>query len=579
MFRSTNETAAFTSVAVVTNATRYLDTDTLPGLTNRYFVKRGALSGTFARTLETNEYASIALPAADNYAIPYRRVWAVNCGYTGADATYGEFAPDTQFSGTGSQGYATENALTLPDTLDFPAPTNVYKTVRYNPVATNGVAYAFPVLTNRYYRLRLHFCEAWSPERTFNISVNGSSVASNYSITNAAGGMNRATILECDCAPDTNSLVRVSFSQGSASLPVVNGIELVEFYYASPLAAGELPVTVSNTWEAVAEVRSRVSNTAAYSGTVWRAEAPDGVYTALGSVPFNGGAWGDTPGTGLATNKSYRYVVRADGVAPEASVAGTLVSRFIPNRYSVWMGSSSLLHFVPPTGFLVTNSTPWNVSSVIDRSTVSGAGPLEMYQQQRFNRTLAFAFTNLHALASYRLRLHAAETLYSTLGGRCVNIAVNGQTVYANFDAATFAGASYRAAAPEFAVQANSQGTLAVTLVWANQNPLLAALEVRAVPLAAAPAGLTADRGSAKVTLSWQPVAGADGYAVYRTAAGGEPQEIGRVAGTTFTDTTGVVGTTYTYAVRAYNEFGDGPSATAAAIRYPAIKGTLIRIF
>jgi hypothetical protein len=228
---------------------------------------------------------------------------------------------------------------------------------------------------------------------------------------------------------------------------------------------------------------------------------------------------------------------------------------------------------------LLTNSATWNVTSVIDRSTVSGAGPLAVYQQQRYNITLAFAFTNLHALASYRLRLHAAETLYSTLGRRCVNIAVNGQTVYANFDAATFAGAAYSAAAPEFAVQADPQGTLAVTLAWANQNPLLAALEVRAVPLAAASAGLTADRGSAKVALSWQPVVGADGYAVYRTAAGGEPQEIGRVAGTTFTDTTGVVGTTYTYAVRAYNEFGEGAAAMAAAMRYPARKGTMICVF
>lgn len=575
VFRSTNDWASFTPVAVLTNLALFTDSDITLGGTNQYFVKRGAFTAAFAGTPQPGECVSVAIPLADNYAIPYRRVWAVNCGYTGTDL-YGEFAPDTQYSSAFPNTASTGSAITIPDTLDFPAPMSVYQTVRWSNVA---FSYAFPVLTNRPYRVRLHFAEDWGPGREIGLVVNGYTVTNNYNITVAAGGNQIATILEHDCMAGADGQVRVDVTRGNIDNPMVNGIELVEFYYAPPIT-GELTVAVSNTWEAVAEVRpSRVCNTAAYSGTVWRAESPDGVYTSVGSIPFNGSVWGDTPETGLATNKIYRYVVRAGSVTPETNTPGAELARFIPNRYSVWMGSGNLIHFVPPTGFSRTNSTTYNVSTIIDRSTVSGAGPLAVYQQQRYNNPLSFLFTALHAGANYRLRLHFAETYYSDPGVRQISIAVNGQTVNANFDAGRAAGGVNRAIAPEFTVTADAQGQLAVLLKWVTQNPLLAALEVRAVPLAAAPSALTAVPGSAKVALSWPPVVGAGGYAVYRTASGGEPQEIGRVAGTTFTDATGVIGTTYTYAVRAYNEFGEGPAVTAAAMRYPARKGTLIYVF
>lgn len=574
VFRATNTVDSFAAVAVVTNLVGYTDTDVLPGATNRYFVKRGAFEGTFAGAPGSDEVAMLVLPAAEGYATPYRRIWAVNCGYAGIDV-YSQFAADREFSLPSSTA-ASGAAIAVPATLDAPAPMSVYQSCRW---ANPGFSYSFPVLPERVYRLRLHFAEAWvSGNRRFNIAVNGVAVTNNYSPTAAAGGMNRAVILEHDCWADAGGNISVAFSTGIENFPLVGGIELVESVYA-PLPEGELPVTVANTWEAAAQVKSRVGNTSAYSGTLWRAEAPSGVYTSLGVKPFNGGVWGDTPESGLQTNLSYRYIVRMDGSTPDAEEPGSVLNGFVRNRYSVWMGSGNLLHFVPPTEFLTSGSSLHTVTRSIDRAYVSGAAPLAVYQQQRYNNPLSFSFSNLHALATYRLRLHAAETYFTSSGRRSVNVVVNGQTLYAGFDAFTYAGAADRAAAPEFTVQADAQGVLAVTLNRVNENPLLAALEIRAVPISAAPAALTAAPGSAKVTLTWNAVTGADGYAICRTAAGGEPLALGRVAGTAFTDTTGVTGTTYTYSVCAYNEFGEGPEATSETVRYPAIRGTMIRIF
>ena len=51
-----------------------------------------------------------------------------------------------------------------------------------------------------------------------------------------------------------------------------------------------------------------------------------------------------------------------------------------------------------------------------------------------------------------------------------------------------------------------------------------------------------------------------------------------RLSGVSFTDVTGTFGTLYRYTVRAYNAFGEGPAATVWEVRFPARKGTLIRV-
>jgi len=577
IFRSTNDVDGFTAVAVV-NRAFWSDADTLRGATNRYFVKQGAFAGAYAGTPQTNEWAEAVIPLDDYYgACPYRRIWAVNCG---SPLSYGAFAPDTRYSGTVSYSTATvTGSISVPGSLGSPAPTNVYQNARYTTMASPAnIDYTFPVLPNRLYRFRLHFCEAWSVlTRQFNIAVNGITVTNNYCVAAAAGGGNIATVFECDGLSDTNGQVRVSLIKGAVDNPLVCGIEVVEPFDAPPMT-GEIPVTVSNAWESAAELRPTLGNTSSFSGTVWRAEAPAGNYVALGLAPFSGGVWADTPATGLETNKSYRYVVRADGVTPDPDVPGAVLAGFAPNRHSVCMGATSQSHFAPPDGYVQGASTLFTVTRSINLTGVTGPAPLAVYQQQRWSSpTLTFLFTNLHAGATYRMRLHGAET--AGVYGRTFKVEVNGTTVCDRYGIAAVAGGLDRAAAPAFDVSADGAGRIELKLTRVTENPLVGGIEIRATPVAAAPAGLALEAGSAKVVLSWQPVVGADGYAVYRTAADGEPQEVGRLTGTVFTDASGVTGTDYTYAVRAFNELGEGPTSAGNSMRYPARTGTFISVY
>ncbi len=74
-----------------------------------------------------------------------------------------------------------------------------------------------------------------------------------------------------------------------------------------------------------------------------------------------------------------------------------------------------------------------------------------------------------------------------------------------------------------------------------------------------APAGVTASAETARVSLAWEPVAGAAGYVVWRSiVAGGGYQQVGTVtSGTAFVDTTARSGTRYHYVVTALDAAGN----------------------
>lgn len=83
------------------------------------------------------------------------------------------------------------------------------------------------------------------------------------------------------------------------------------------------------------------------------------------------------------------------------------------------------------------------------------------------------------------------------------------------------------------------------------------------------PANLTATAGNGSVLITWSASAGATGYNVYRSTTSGTGYgQIGTSAGTSFTDTTAVNGTTYYYVVTAVTPesgYSNEDSATPTA--------------
>lgn len=83
-----------------------------------------------------------------------------------------------------------------------------------------------------------------------------------------------------------------------------------------------------------------------------------------------------------------------------------------------------------------------------------------------------------------------------------------------------------------------------------------------------APATVSVAAGDAKVTLSWSPVAGAQGYRIYRGVNGvWSSTPVGRTTATTHTSYGLENGTMYSFTVAAYTRSGNGPlSLTVSAM-------------
>jgi hypothetical protein len=86
-----------------------------------------------------------------------------------------------------------------------------------------------------------------------------------------------------------------------------------------------------------------------------------------------------------------------------------------------------------------------------------------------------------------------------------------------------------------------------------------------------APRSLTGQAGDSAAYLTWLPPTNDGGstiksYRVYRKTAKGSVKSVGRANALSFTDTTAVDGTTYTYTVAALNGIGEGPPSSATTV-------------
>jgi hypothetical protein len=159
---------------------------------------------------------------------------------------------------------------------------------------------------------------------------------------------------------------------------------------------------------------------------------------------------------------------------------------------------------------------------------------------------------------TYHLVFSAAQRAVYVNGGQTWRVAVDGDTI------ATFhPGASptaYSGYCATFTASATSHGiAFAGTNTNGGDNTVFID-DVRLVPACLpAPTGLSATAGILQAALQWTPVEGADGYVIKRFDAGNSsPVVVWTGTALSFTDTGLTAGTTYSYAVAAFDETGPG---------------------
>ena len=153
------------------------------------------------------------------------------------------FIADADFSG-GRNGTSTTKTIDTSKVTN-PAPQAVYQTDR-----VGNFTYTIPNLTaGTSYTVRLHFAEIYwtaAGKRTFNVSINGSQVLSNFDIFATAGGANIAVIEQFSATAGATGTIAIQFTTVKDNAQL-NGLEVLGGTSSTPTPTPTLPPTATPT--------------------------------------------------------------------------------------------------------------------------------------------------------------------------------------------------------------------------------------------------------------------------------------------------------------------------------------------
>jgi chitodextrinase len=219
----------------------------------------------------------------------------------------------------------------------------------------------------------------------------------------------------------------------------------------------------------------------------WTASATGGVtYTVLrnGSVAqagITGTAFSDT---GLQASTTYSYTVEAvdsagtSGPSNQASATTQACTTNCPppTTIAINAGGPAVSPFVADMDF--TGGATINHANTIDLSKVTSPAPMAVYQSARID-SFTYTIPGFVAGSSHTVRLHFAETFFSTPGSRTFNVTINGTQVLKAFDIYAAAGGKNIANIQQFTVNANSSGQYVIQFTSVVNNSLVSGIEVQ----------------------------------------------------------------------------------------------------
>jgi hypothetical protein len=204
-------------------------------------------------------------------------------------------------------------------------------------------------------------------------------------------------------------------------------------------------------------------------------------FTSSGSNEIAGGVTATSySDTTASCGTTYYYAVEAvdSAGASAASNQANATSDACPTSGNVQInsGGPAVSLFVADIDF--SGGGTINHANTIDLSGVSNPAPMQVYQT---GRTGNFSYTipNFTPGSSHVVRLHFAETYFSSAGSRTFNVSINGTQVLANFDIFAAAGVKNKAIIEQFTENASSTGQYVITFSSVVNNSLVSGVEVQ----------------------------------------------------------------------------------------------------
>jgi hypothetical protein len=288
----------------------------------------------------------------------------------------------------------------------------------------------------------------------------------------------------------------ISIANGKVYIPSGNSL----IAYGSPAVvncttAPSVPANLSATAESSSQINLSWTASTAGSGctvTYNMNQSTTSGFTPSSSNQIASGVTGTSySATGLAASTTYYYVVEAvdsagsSAASSQASATTGMVSSGTCGVICIDSGATTgISPWVADEDF--TGGTTIDHANTINTSNVTNPAPAAVYQSARVAATQAsgvgapFSYTipGLTAGANYLVRLHFAETFFTTAGSRVFNVSINGTQVLTNFDIVKASGGENIANIQQFTEAANASGQLVIAFTSVTNNALISGIEI-----------------------------------------------------------------------------------------------------
>ncbi len=176
---------------------------------------------------------------------------------------------------------------------------------------------------------------------------------------------------------------------------------------------------------------------------------------------------------------TYYYAVDAvdsAGASP-ASIQASVTTGACPTTSGIQIdcGGPAVNPFIADTDF--AGGSTINHANTINLSGVANPAPMAVYQSARVGN-FTYTVSGFNPGSSHTVRLHFAETYFSTTGSRTFNVSINGTRVLTNFDIVAAAGTKNTAIVEQFTQPASSTGHYVITFTAVVNQALLSGIEI-----------------------------------------------------------------------------------------------------
>src|SRR6266849_2719974 len=183
--------------------------------------------------------------------------------------------------------------------------------------------------------------------------------------------------------------------------------------------------------------------------------------------------------SGLTCGTMYFYQVEAataGATSTPTNPASAATQTCVGPNVAINSGGPAVAPFAADVDFVGGGTI--NHANTIDLSGVTSPAPMAVYQTARTGN-FTYTIPGSAAGSSHTLRLHFAETFFSSAGSRTFNVSINGSQVLTGFDIFATAGAKNKAVIEQFTENASSTGQYVITFTSVVNNSLVSGIEVQ----------------------------------------------------------------------------------------------------